>query len=316
MIGVSNIPIVAFRGGGGAAANPDFISEWDTTQAGSASDTVVLPLLSGGSYSGTIDWGDGNTSPLSYGNRSHTYASGGTYTITISGSDIRGWQFNNSGDIRKIIDISNWGNLDITTNRAFYGCRNLDVSATDAPIISTTNLSDGFRLCLSLTNCDFSQWDVSLVTNMSALFLDCRSFNALIGNWDMSSVTNMNSMLRSTYLFNQDVGSWNFGSGVSARSTFLDALIFDQDISGWDITGFTDFTSFMNGAQLSTVNYNALLVGWEATLQAAYPSGSGYTPTISISFGSSQYTLGGAAETARTSLITNFGWTISDGGGV
>jgi hypothetical protein len=28
--------------------NPDFVSTWDTTKAGSASNTVVLPLLSGG----------------------------------------------------------------------------------------------------------------------------------------------------------------------------------------------------------------------------------------------------------------------------
>ena len=40
-------------GGGGAVANPDFISTWDTTKAGSASNTVVLPLGSGGTYSGT-----------------------------------------------------------------------------------------------------------------------------------------------------------------------------------------------------------------------------------------------------------------------
>jgi len=53
-----------------------------------------------------------------------------------------------------------------------------------------------------------------------------------------------------------------------------------------------------------------------ATLQAAFPSGAGYTPTISINFGGSQYTTGGAGETARTSLISTFGWTISDGGGV
>ena len=174
MIGVSQISVVAFRGGGGAATNPDFISEWDTTQAGSASDTVVLPLLSGGTYSGTIDWGDGNTSALSYANRSHTYASGGTYTITISGTDIQGWQFNNGGDRRKITDVSNFGNLTLTTDSAFKGCSNLDVSATDAPTISsTTATSNLFRDCASLTTADFSNWDVSSCNDFRSCFYNC-----------------------------------------------------------------------------------------------------------------------------------------------
>jgi hypothetical protein len=49
-------------------------------------------------------------------------------------------------------------------------------------------------------------------------------------------------------------------------------------------------------------------------LDTTFPGGAGYTPTISISFGGSQYTGGGAAATARASLINNFNWTITDGG--
>jgi len=67
---------------------------------------------------------------------------------------------------------------------------------------------------------------------------------------------------------------------------------------------------------LSTQNYDSILVDWEAYLQISFPSGTGYTPTISIDFGGSKYTLGSAAATARQSLITNFGWTIVDGGGI
>jgi hypothetical protein len=80
---------LSFIGGGGAPPpppNPDFVSTWDTTQAGSASNTVVLPLLVAGTYSGTIDWGDATTSALSYANRTHVYAtSWRIYTITIYG---------------------------------------------------------------------------------------------------------------------------------------------------------------------------------------------------------------------------------------
>ncbi len=333
--------------GGAAPANPDFVSTWDTTQAGSASDTVVLPLLSGGTYSGTIDWGDGNSDSLSYANRTHVYASSGTYTITISGT-IEGWQFNNGGDKAKITDVSNWGNLTITTDRAFFGCSNLDISATDAPIISTTSLYETFYGCTSMNgnlgNFDLSgvtdtrsmflgctsynnagsdsinQWDVSNVVlmggNNRGMFKQASSFNQPLENWDVSSVTNMKTMFSSAYSFNQNIGAWNTTNLQNISSTLYFTSNFNQALDGWTVSNITSANQFMSFAGLSTVNYDATLVAWEAQLQSVYPSGSGYTPTISISFGSSQYTLGGAGETARTSLISTFGWTITDGGGV
>ena len=36
-----------------------FQSTWDTTEAGSSNNQVVLPLQSAGAYSFQIDWGDG-----------------------------------------------------------------------------------------------------------------------------------------------------------------------------------------------------------------------------------------------------------------
>jgi len=482
MIGVSQISVVAFRGGGGAATNPDFISTWDTTKAGSASDTVVLPLLSGGTYSGSIDWGDGNTSTLNYANRTHVYASSGTYTITITATTFEGWRFNNSGDKAKIIDISNWGtSIDMTEASAFYGCSNLDVSATDAPILSSTlALNSMFRSCSSLTTPDFSAWDTSNQTNlrytfyqcpnfngnistwdtsnvttftdgvtstfrnctsfnsdisgwsfasttdlsnflsgcqsfnqdvsnwdmstitdagglfndcfdfdnggsdginnwdvsniqiMGGMFRDCQVFNRNIGGWDTSSVTTMLAMFTGCTLFNKNIGNWNTSNVTSMLAMFTGCTLFNQDISGWDVSSVTTFgavgagsgmfrnassfnqpigawtttaltdvgemfagaSSFdqdlsnwdidqvdtfgntFNDVTLSTSNYDAMLVAWEAQLQTAYPSGAGYPHTINIHFGNSQYTLGGAAEAARTSLISTFGWTITDGGGV
>ena len=431
MIGVSQISVAAYRGGGGAApVNLDFVSTWDTTLAGSASDTVVLPLLSGGTYSGTIDWGDGSTSALSYANRTHTYASGGVKVITISGQ-IDGWRFGNGGDRRKITDIFNWGTLNITTDAAFQGCNNLDITATDAPTISSTSLAGTFMSCTSLTTPDLSSWDVSSVTDMFWFFLDADDFNGDISTWDVSNVTNMEAMFGRAKAFNQDIGNWNVSSVTNMRQVFLNARAFnqpigswnissvtdmsntfsgaisfnqpigswntssvtnmssvfqgatsfnqpieswntssvtdmsrmfsgassfnqplgnwdvssvtnmfwsfldavafnqplnnwdvgsvtimqamfgraysfDQDISSWDINQVTDFTSFMVSATgLSTANYDALLIGWDAQGAMSY-SGT-------VNFGGSKYTAGGAAEAARTSLISKWGG-ITDGG--
>ena len=121
------------------------------------------------------------------------------------------------------------------------------------------------------------------------MFRGCVSLNPSISHWDVSNITNMRALLQQT-LFNQNIGIWDITS----------------------VSNFQDFIKITNA--LTTANYDAILIGWEATLQATYPSGSGYTPIISVDFGGAEYTGGGAAATARASLISNFSWSITDGG--
>ncbi len=318
----------ASSSGGAAPANPDFVSTWNVSSDG---ETVTLPLLSGGVYSGTIDWGDGGaTSVLSFANRAHVYATAGTYTITISGT-IEGWQFNNGGDKAKITDVSNWGNLTITTNKAFFGCSNLLVSATDAPTITTTDLQSTFR-ATDLTGADLTSWDVSGVTNFLGCFFQSDFEGGNVSTWDVSSGVDFDSCFGFSD-FDGDVSSWNLASAlyvdflfystpnfnsditITSATTNVNSMLqrapsFDQDISNWSVAQITQFGNFMAGGgigapTLSTANYDALLIAWDAQGAMSY-SGT-------VNFGGSQYTSGGAAEAARTSLISKWGG-IADGG--
>ena len=347
MIGSSKIGLRPIRGGGGGAApNPDFVSTWDTTQAGSASDTIVLPMTAGN----TVHWGDGNSDTTN----THTYASSGAYTVTIEGA-VTTFRFNNSGDRRKIVDISNWGGFDVSNSQIFRGCTNLDISATDYPIISTTNLSYTFLNCSSLTTPNFSNWDTSSVTNFTGCFQSCSNFNSPLDGWVHSGVTALSTMMSGCATFNQDLDTWDV-SGATSASTFMryctsfngnttgwvlkgnwttafrntNSFVgigantwdtsgvtnmsymfannspFDQNISSWDINQVSNFTGFVQSSTgLSTANYDALLIAWDAQGAMAF-SGT-------VNFGGSQYTSGGAAETARTSLISKWGG-ITDGG--
>jgi len=302
---------------GGGLDGTSFITTWRTT---SANETITIPT-SGGSYNYDISTSDGQTFTGVSGNQAITFATAGDYDVSISG-DFPRIRINDGVDKDKIIDIKQWGNI-VWSNfgSAFFGCSNLTGSFTDAPnLANVTSFDNSFRNCSSFST-NLSSWDVSNVTSFNSAFL---IFGATapstpvsgLGSWDMSSATNISAMLRNQTNYNEDLSSWNVSNVTNMSNTFFGATSFDQNLSAWDIANVTNFTNFAKSATFSTSNYDAILIGWEATLQAAFPNGSGYAPTISINFGNSQYTSGGASETARTSLINNFNWTITDGGSI
>jgi surface protein len=348
--------------GGGVNVNFEFtINTALQGGAGSGTTSFQLPLVSTSTVNATVDWGDGTVNTITaYNdpNALHTYASTGTYNISISGT-LNGWSTNAApsfkDDRRKITNISNWGCFDVTEPAAFVLSINMNGTATDAPTITSTNLDSMFNQCY-LWNAPIDQWDVSNVISMVSMFYQAYAFNQPLNSWDVSSVTNMASMFRAATSFNQSLNSWDVSSvtdminmfagatafngditswqltanpriqsmfdgasafnqpigswdtaGVTAAQwLFRNAISFDQSLANWDITTIFAFDWF-GGAGLSTANYDATLIGWE--------SQSPPQPKTA-NFGSSQYTLGSAAETARTSLINTYGWTIIDGGGI
>jgi surface protein len=254
------------------------------TSAGSSTSTQFkLPLTTSTGLNAVVDWGDSTTDTITVYNAAevtHTYASSGTYTISITGT-LPGFRFINAGDKLKIINISSWGVLNITTDSAFRGCTNLTCSATDAPTITSTTMLSTFRACTNF-NGNIGNWDVSAVTNMTTMFVDATAFNnggsSSIGNWDVSAVINMSSMF-SFSGFNQNIGSWNtgavtnissmfqsataFNNGGSSSienwntslvtnmsSMFRSATAFDQNIGAWNVEAVTSITSFMQSKQL------------------------------------------------------------------
>ena len=228
------------------------------------------------------------------------------------------------------INLSGWSGSSITSVDAmFYDCNS---ATTIIPMNITnlvTSLSNGapysgvFGRCSSLVSLDLTHWDVSNIglfsdgNFSSGTFQNCTSLTTLnVANWNTSNGTNFFQMFNNTPLLtNMDLSGWNTSSANNMQRMFRSSG-FDGDISSWDITNVSVFNEFLLSSELSTVNYDLLLVEWENTLQATYPNGVGYPHNIGITFGNSQYTLGGQAETARTSLINNFGWTIVDGGGI
>lgn len=274
-----------------------FISTWNTsnTSAGSSTSTqVTLPLESAGTYSGTIYWGDGTTSGLTYANRTKTYASAGTYVIKIAATsgNCTGFRFNNSGDRLKILSVQRWGNLRLGNNSGYFnGCSNMNLTGvTDAlTTTNTTTFQTAFFQCSSLTgianvnswdmsnvtilqecfrnsnfNSDISSWNVGNSTTFQLMFNGNTSFNQNIGSWDVSKSTNFTGMFNGATSFNQNIGSWIIitSSTVNMASMFEGATSFNQDIGSWRMYGVIDYnnmfknaTSFNNGGSSSINNW-------------------------------------------------------------
>ena len=301
---------------GGGLDGTSFITTWRTT---TSNETITIQTTGSG-YNYNISTSDGQTFTSITGSQAITFATAGDYNVSISG-DFPRININNGIDKDKIIDVK-WGNIVWSSfQSAFFGCSNLIGSFTDAPnITNVTNFENSFRNCSSFS-ANLSSWDVSNVTNFSSAFLIFGGGATApstpvsgLDSWDMSSATSISAMLRNQTNYNEDLSSWNVSNVTNMANTFFGSTSFDQNLSAWDIANVTNFTNFAKSSTFSTSNYDAILIGWEATLQAAFPNGTGYTPTISINFGNSEYTGGSAAETARTSLINNFNWTITDGG--
>ena len=72
-----------------------------------------------------------------------------------------------------------------------YNDYNFDVSGWD--VSNVTNMSAMFYYCKNF-NCDLSNWDVSKVTDMDNMFVNCKKFNCYLSDWDISNITRRKKM--------------------------------------------------------------------------------------------------------------------------
>jgi surface protein len=245
----------------------------NTTLVASGSSTATqfrLPLVNTGVYNMSVDWGDGTISTITAWNApdvTHTYSTSGIYEIEIFGT-CNGWRFGGSGDRTKLVLVSRWGCLKITTDAAFNGCINMYTLAGDKLKITTTNATNMFRGCVVATFPNINDWDVSTITNMTSMFQTAYKFNAPLSKWNVSNVTNMTNMfygLSSVFTeFNQDLGNWNVSNvttmaGMFAFSKFNNGS--SPNINNWNTSKVTSMAGMFSSAQ----SFNQPIGNWNTS---------------------------------------------------
>ena len=267
----------------------NFVSTWAIP---SDSYSFELPLKD---YTNiTIDWGDSEpTSSHTDGAFPiHTYASSGTYTITVgvndSDKDIGAMYMNNNRPSRTLIrTIENWGegkweNFD----GAFYGATNLTIPATDEPDLSLVTLMlKAFWDCESLVGLTLNDWNVSTITNMRRMFREADIFNGDISSWNTAKVTNMYEMFNEAKAFNQDIkrdgDSWNTGNVTDMTNMFYKATAFNGNISNWDTSSAILMGRVFGGCGVFDQDISSWDVSKVTTMQSLFSTASAFNQDIS-----------------------------------
>ncbi len=315
----------------GPAPQPDeFIITVKTDNQGTSGNTSFMIPTTGGGYNYEVDWDyDGvyDQSGIT-GNVTHDYGTAGTYTIRIRG-DFPRIYFDYYWDYGKLLDVNQWGNIAWTSmERAFSGCSNLNITATDLPDLSAvTNMAEMFASCNALNGpSNIGDWNTESVTTMAYMFADASSFNQPIGDWNTSSLTDMKFMFYFANSFNQPIDNWNTSlvtnmmgvfiynssfnqpldhwntSSVITMSTmFYQASSFNQAIGDWDLNASVNLNDMLSYCGMDCTNYTATLNGWAQN--PATPSGR------KLGAGGRQY--GTNAVPARFNLTSARSWTIT-----
>ena len=181
--------------------------------------------------------------------------------LSIEPTNFRAFTINNSTDRSRLTDVKQWGSVAWTSmQNAFFGCDNLNITATDMPnLTGVISMNSMFRQCSILNGpVNIGSWNTASVKDMGVMFAEARAFNQNIGAWNTSAVTNMNGMFAGARAFNQNIGAWNTSAVTNMIFMFLDANTFNQNIGSWNTSAVTDMSWMFGYAE----NFNQNISYW------------------------------------------------------
>jgi len=274
------------------------------------------------------------------------------YTIEISGLFPHFNQANNSERL-KFLDVIQYGDIVWQDwYRMFDSCENLNVSATDSPnMINVVRSSFAFRNCISMVECGdidmvnvedgyqmFKSCNVFNPTNFSPtldvltdgyqMFRDCQAFNPTNFSPTLDVLTNGHQMFYNCQAFNPTNFSPTLAMLTNGDLMFYNCQAFNPTNFSPILDVLTTGNMMFNNCQaFNPTNFSPILdvlttgnrMFYNCTLSTAIYSqilinteSGNSNSNVPFHGGNSQYNALG--QTARTDLVNNQTWTITDGG--
>ena len=170
------------------------------------------------------------------------------------------------------------------------------------------------RYCyaLNIANIEgLESWDLSNVTNMSAMFYECKVSTDLtpLANWDVSNVTNMESMLGAcafrnlTPLANWDVSNVTNMSGILSNNKKLTDI---TGLANWDVSNVTNMNRILNSC--SSLKNLSGLENWDISKVTDLGWAFGYCNALSNISAVSQWDTN-KVKTIEGLLASDYGLT-------
>lgn len=234
--------------------SPDFKFTVETT---TTDEVFQTPIESTPSYLTDIvvDWGDGNsdsyTGTTNRGDIQHTYASPGTYQVSISRNNDWGfysWNGYVFSQLAKVKSIDNWGTQQWLDFEFFWDKRNttggssvLDIAAKDTPnfsnLVNTVGRYMFTKVTLTNSSGSMKDWDMTPFTVLNNMFFTCTLTGMpddFCSTWDMSNNTNFSSMFDGSSYPNMNLNNWDTTSGTDFSKMFTGSgMNAGVQVGGW-----------------------------------------------------------------------------------
>ena len=126
--------------------------------------------------------------------------------------------------------------------------KNANLNDIDVSIITDMGVNNNFKGLfqnLDPHNIDVSQWDVSNVKDMYAMFLGCENLECDLSGWDVSNVEDMRDMFCYCKKFNCDLSNWDTSKVKDMYAMFFRCSKFTgEGLENWDVSN-VEKMSFM-----------------------------------------------------------------------
>eukprot|EP00808_Paulinella_micropora_P007524 g71575.t1 len=210
----------------------------------------------------TVNWGDGtaagtcdNAAPCS-----HSYATAGNYTVTLTSTAIVGFTTRDSlvftancADRTFASGAPCWGPVRLHTTSGYHFAGSVFTSAppplpASSGLRSLVHWLDGLH-SLGAAALDVSALDTSAVTNLTDLASGAPQLVLVgLGSWNTSAVVDATRAFKSNTGSLAGVELWNVSALEYAADMFKSAQSFDEDLSGWHPRRLRTFTGLFSQA--------------------------------------------------------------------